>query len=117
MKRYMILAAIAAALLFLTVLWPRHGSETVAPETSPATPQRLSPEKPSDRAEATRSPGPERSTDPESAARIEAEREYLARRAEEVRLSNEAGNPSVSFYGLVVDQDTNPLPNVSVDLG
>ncbi len=33
-----------------------------------------------------------------------------------MRLSNEAGNPAVAFYGKVVDQDSNALQNVIVDL-
>ncbi len=118
MKRYLIWGASFAAVLFLLLfLRPHRASNSTPPENLEPPVQTLAVAKTGSHLHAV---SPERrgvAPDVDSSSRIEAaQRESAAQLTEVVRQSNEAGNPSVSFYGLVVDQDTNPLPNVTVDV-
>jgi hypothetical protein len=113
MKRKLIVTVIfAATLLLLLLLWPQRRSITEATDMSHPPPAETNS---SDHSDSFTSPERQQRREMESAAQINAERDYVAKRDETVRRSNEAGNPPVWFYGLVVDQDTNPLPNVSVE--
>ncbi len=116
MKRYLLLGtSFTALLLLLFLLRPDHGSKISTPDISESPTQALGGTNSSIHSNFVGTDPQHVATDV-AAAQTEAERDFLARRAEAMRLSNEAGNPPVSFYGLVVDQDGNPLPAVSADL-
>jgi hypothetical protein len=109
MKRYMILAGAAAVLLLLLSLLPRRGSNSATPPAPESASQtdvgtNLLPNEPG----MANEPG-----------RVSAQTDVVSllkgsQQEMIVRSFNETANPPVAFYGQVMDQDTNPLPNVQV---
>jgi hypothetical protein len=111
MRRYVILAATALALLLLLFLaLPRRDGNAITTET-PQPAQATASANPSSHAS---NPVPEQQAPSlmPDAAGTNQEGPLL----QLIRKGNEAANLPVAFYGLVVDQDSNALQNVSVDL-
>jgi hypothetical protein len=113
MKRYLILAGLVALSLLLLLVWQRNGRHVSMPVNSDEPKQALAVgdlSKQSDHAAADVEP---RKTVAEpTAAPTNQDDQYL----QLVRKADESANIPVAFYGLVVDQDSNVLQNVSVDL-
>jgi hypothetical protein len=111
MRRYLTIALIVVGLGALFLWWRGRpasgpGASDVAPvvpdSNSPTVTSEQSPQINAGHAELVAPPG----EDPEQ----------RSARPEVVRAQNEAQNVPVYFYGLVVDQDTNPVQNVTVDI-
>ena len=110
MKKYVSLGIFAAVLLLLLLL-SRRGSDNrtqPAPEPVPSAPAVTNP-LPNEPVTGTEPEHNQPGTDVLSAIRgSEQDRIF--------RSFNETANVPVAFYGQVVDQDTNPLQNVQVDV-
>jgi hypothetical protein len=111
MKQYAVMGSIAAMLLL--ILWVRHGGKTSTPEVSVS---------PAETVPLTNSTDSKKSTNPfgelptpgaPSGPVITGD---VNRLETAVRLHNQPHNNPVAFYGLVVDQDTNALADVTVQL-
>ena len=116
MKRCLVLGGGATALLLLLVLlWPRGGRRS-APATPEARAQALAP-KSTSRAGAGK-PAAGAAPAENRLPRAETQDDEKSRLfgPEATRAYNETQNVPVAFYGLVVDQDSNTLQNVVVDL-
>src|SRR5438270_375155 len=114
MKRYLILGTMVAAVLLLVLLWPRPASNTSTPGVSQPPPQALVPANSSNQLdEATAEP--EQDT-PANGSNALAAGENPDQLEKALRFYNAAHDTPIAFYGLVVDQDSNALQNVSVDL-
>lgn len=113
MKRNLILTTLFALSLLLLLVWPRNGRHATNPENSDEPKQALAVgdlSKQSDHAAAEVEP---RKTVAETnAAPTNQDDQYV----QLVRKADESANIPVAFYGLVVDQDSNVLQNVSVNL-
>jgi hypothetical protein len=112
MKRYLILVLTVAALVGVVLLRRRDGGGVSPSQISEPHPAANS----GDHSNAVSPESQNADIGMSETVRTEAERQYIATRNEEIRRSNEAANVPVWLYGLVVDQDTNPLPNVTVNL-
>jgi hypothetical protein len=112
MKRYLVLGALLATLFLLVFLLPRHGRNSPIPETSEATPQAPVPANPAVQSNVG-SPEPERGTVDTGSNAIGKDPNRLEIA---LQLANRGHDTPVAFYGLVVDQDSNVLQNVTVDL-
>jgi hypothetical protein len=109
-KRYLVVAAILGAMLLL--LWPRHGGNTNSSDIpEPPLPAVVSASYSNDSDVTVPKPeqamvgGPKAVT-----SNQDDETERL------LRFYNQGADTPIAFYGWVVDQDTNPLPSVAVDL-
>jgi hypothetical protein len=110
MNRYAIMAGIVAALLLLLFL-PRRGSDGGIPPASEPAPDTLAPTgSTSSEPGVGNEPGPTAAETGSVSIFKSAEAERI------VRSFNETANTLVAFYGHVVDQDSNPLQNVEVDV-
>src|SRR5882724_11475758 len=118
MKRNLSVVGILAALLLLLLfMWARRRANTSTSEVSQAS-NLQAPADVSNRdgaASPESSVGTQKDETPAGIPEAEIER-YRREKAAAERIYNQDHNVPVAFYGLVVDQDTNPLPNVIVDL-
>src|SRR5690242_13475230 len=109
MKKWLIFALVVAAAL-LVALWPRQPAstpDTISGETAPQTAAPTKPVRDQPR-------GAERSRAAAAQAGIQ---DTGTLESPEARAAlEEAHNPPVEFYGVVIDQDSNALQGVTVDL-
>jgi len=114
MKRYVLLTGLAVLSLLLLLLWSRNGRDVGTPENSEPPQQTVAAvgesSNQSDRAATESDPSPA-GAEPVTVA-TNQDSEFI----QAVRRAGEAANVPVSFFGLVVDQDSNALQNVTVDL-
>jgi hypothetical protein len=116
MKRYLILAAIVAGMVVFFLLWRNHqGTAPNAPMRTSRAPEISDPSmvvsKPA-RGSSTRGAEPDQAL--QRGAGDDEKLRLLG--PEATRTYNESQNPPVAFYGLVVDQNSNALQTVRVDL-
>lgn len=115
-RQYLILGAIVAVGAAVFLLWPRRGGNTATPEISKSSTPEFAVANSNEHSNAVSVEPQHGDPDAEAAARTNAERDFVAARDERMRLSNEADNPPVAFFGEIVDQDSNALQSVAVDI-
>jgi len=115
MKRHLfVVAGIAALLLLLVLLWPRHDGSTSRPTISESTRTELVGTNSSSKVRASSSDSP---SDDKLAASAAIEPNDRAKLIQELHDEyNRTQNVPVAFYCLVVDQNSNTVQNVSVEL-
>jgi len=108
MKRYLILGVTAAVLVLLLLQW--HGHRQSPPAEPNSTAEALAVTNPPESAQGvTNNPM-------EQAKSVPVTNQMGYEDPETIRAFNESPDVPISFYGLVVDQDSNALQNVKVDL-
>src|SRR5438477_12748256 len=119
MKRYLILGAALAVVTVLLFIWAGRGGSTRAPGTPEVTTSHaVAPTDAGSHEDAVSlgsSAQPPKDGAPPAIPDSEIER-YRRETADVERRYNQDNNAPIAFYGLVVDQDTNALQNVAVQL-
>jgi len=109
----MIIGAVVVALfLLLLFVWPRGNGDAITPETPESVSQALVSSNSID-ASVARSQSEHNPVVADAVPPITNQDSEFEQR---MRKATEAANIPVAFYGMVVDQDSNALQNVSVDL-
>jgi hypothetical protein len=113
MKRYLIPAAILAGLVIFLLCW--RGGNIRQPDAFDRTPQAVALANSSNPAAAI-DPSAKHAVEARSNSVAKSQEQYLEERKQAMQHFNESQNVPVAFYGLIVDQDSNALQNVTVDL-
>jgi hypothetical protein len=110
MKKYVVLTTVAGVLLLLLLL--RHGTVPTTPGDSESPTQTNGQSIPSH----PKGTDPTSEPNPPGVLSNNAVNGDVDQLERAVREHNQPSNNPVAFYGMVVDQDTNPLQNVTLDL-